>query len=700
MSSAGAIMLEYQKKVSADHLKRGAYLYIRQSTLKQVVENTESTQRQYALRERAIALGWPLERITIIDSDLGQSGAQAADREGFQKLVAEVGLGNAGIVMGLEVSRLARNSTDWHRLLEICALGNTLILDEDGVYNPTHFNDRLLLGLKGTMSEAELHVLHARLRGGILNKAKRGELKTSIPLGFVYSSENRIVLNPDKQVQESIRMFFKTFQESGSAWNTVKFFHNRGLLFPREQKVGLGKGEIFWGPLTRSQALHILKNPKYAGVYFYGRARYSKLPNGKHASKRLSREQWHTFLPNSHEAYISLEEFERNQKKLLENSKAYGEEREKRPPREGPALLQGIVVCGKCGRRMTIKYHTRTAGDLHPTYVCQGVANDHSERSCQKIPGTSIDKAISELLLESMTPLALEVALNVQANLHTRLEEANLLRKKHVERAQYEAELARHRYMQVDPRNRLVADNLEADWNIKLHAVAEAQEEYERQRKVDKQVLTAEQKEQILSLVADFPKLWNDSKTPDREKKRMARLILEDVTLIRDEKISVNVRFKGGATKTLTLPLPLSAFMERKTRPEIVEEVDRLLEGCYDSQIAEILNSRGFQTGDKLPFTTNAVRRIRYVYQLKDRYERLRGKGYLSRIEMIKYLNTCDSLLRDWKNQGWIRTHAYGHGRYNILYEPPGDDFYAKISNINQQIYRNQAVEYNLSQEV
>jgi len=694
-------MLESNKKVTADHLKRGAYLYIRQSTLKQVMENTESTKRQYALRERAIVLGWPLERITTIDSDLGLSGAQAIDREGFQRLVAEVGLGNAGIVMGLEVSRLARNSTDWHRLLEICALSNTLILDEDGVYDPTHFNDRLLLGLKGTMSEAELHVLRARLRGGILNKAKRGELKVPLPIGFVYNFENRPIFHPDKQVQESIRMLFKVFQESSSAWYTVKLFRDRGLQFPRQQRMGLRKGEILWGPLTHGQALKILKNPKYAGVYFYGRARHSKLPNGKHTSKKLPKEQWHTLLPNSHEAYISFEEYEQNQKQLLKNAQSYGEERRKSPPREGPALLQGIVICGRCGRRMTINYHTRIAGDLHPIYVCQRSAVDYAETLCQTIPGTSIDEAIGELLLESMTPLAIEVALNVQNHLHARLEEANLLRKKRVERAQYEAELARQRYMQVDSRNRLVADTLEADWNGKLRAIMEAQEEYERQRKADEQILTVEQKEQVLALTSDFPRLWNDRKTPDREKKKMVRLILEDVTLTRDENISINIRFKGGATKMLSLPIPLSAFMQRKTNPEIVEEVDRLLEHHYDAEISDILNGRGIQTGSKLPFTIAAVRRLRRDYGLKDRYTRLREKGMLSRIEMLAHLGITQKTLKKWKDAGWIKIHIYGNTIQNILYEPPGDDFYIKIREINPSRWQNnQAVIHSMSQEV
>lgn len=679
-------MLESNKKVTADHLKRGAYLYIRQSTLKQVMENTESTKRQYALKERAIALGWPSDRITTIDCDLGQSGANTIDREGFQKLVAEVGLGNAGIVMGLEVSRLARNCTDWHRLLEICALSNTLILDEDGIYDPAHFNDRLLLGLKGTMSEAELHVLRARLRGGVLNKAKRGELKVPLPIGFIYNSEDRTVFHPDQQVQESIRMFFKIFQESNSAWSTVKIFRDRGLQFPRQQRTGLCKGEILWGPLTHSRALKTLKNPRYAGVYYYGRARHSKLPDGKHTSKKLPKEQWHILLPNSHEAYISLEEYERNQKQLLQNSQSYGQDRRKSTPREGPALLQGLVICGRCGRRMTIQYYKRANGDLHPIYVCQASAVESAERTCQIIPGTSIDEAIGDLLLETMTPVALEVALNVQAQLQNRLAEADSLRKKRVERAQYEAELARQRYMQVDPRNRLVADTLEADWNKKLRDVMEAQEEYEQQRKADEKMLTSEQKKQILSLAMDFPRLWKDAKTPNREKKRMVQLMIEDVTLVRRDQISVNICFKGGATKIITLPIPQNPFTRRKTRSEIVKEVDRLLEFHNDAEIADILNGRGIQTGNQLPFKTMAIYRIRTAYQLKDRYTRLREKGCLTRTEMQTHLNTYNEMLRSWVQKGWIKTHAYGQAPNNILYEPPGENFYTKSGYVNPNL--------------
>ena len=319
------------QKVNTDHLKRNAYLYVRQSTIRQVFENTESTKRQYALRQHAIALGWRAEQIVVIDSDLGQSAASAADREGFQKLVAEVGMGKAGIVLGLEVSRLARNSTDWHRLLEICALTDTLILDEDGIYDPAHFNDRLLLGLKGTMSEAELHVIRARLQGGILNKARRGELQSPLPVGFLYNAANQTVLDPDKQVQESLRCFFETFLRTGSGTGTVKMFRQRGLLFPRRLKKGPHKGELHWGPLEHQRALQVLHNPRYAGAFVYGRTRIRKTVDGQESSRIVPREQW-ILVPSIHLGYISWEQYEENQRRLRENAQALGHDRRKSPP--------------------------------------------------------------------------------------------------------------------------------------------------------------------------------------------------------------------------------------------------------------------------------------------------------------------------------------------------------------------------------
>jgi len=291
---------EGQQKVTARHLARAAYLYVRQSTMRQVMENTESTERQYALRQRALSLGWPSESVVVIDSDLGKSGASAVDRDGFQKLVADVGLGRAGIVLGLEVSRLARNSTDWHRLLEICALTDTLILDEDGIYDPTHFNDRLLLGLKGTMSEAELHVLRSRLRGGLINKARRGELRCRMPIGFVYDGEHRVVLDPDTQVQESVRLLFHTFGQTGAAHATIKYFRIQGLLFPTRVHSGPRRGELRWGPLCLGRVASMLHNPWYSGAYAFGRSRWRKLPNGGVRRELLPPSEWLALIRDAH----------------------------------------------------------------------------------------------------------------------------------------------------------------------------------------------------------------------------------------------------------------------------------------------------------------------------------------------------------------------------------------------------------------
>jgi len=311
------------EKVKPEHLKRNAYLYIRQSTLRQVLENSESTLRQYDLRQQAVALGWPIERIIVIDSDQGQSGATAADREGFQRLVTEVSLGRAGIVLGLEVSRLARNSSDWHRLLEICALTDTLILDEDVVYDPGHYNDRLLLGLKGTLSEAELHVIRARLQGGILNKARRGELQCPLPVGLTYNTEGRPILDPDQQVQQCLRLFFDTFRRTGSACGVVKAFRRKQLLFPQRLKKGPHKGELEWGALRHSQALNILHNPRYAGAFVYGRYRTRLKPNGKETYTKLPKEQW-ILLKDVHPGYISWGQYEENVQRLQENAHANG----------------------------------------------------------------------------------------------------------------------------------------------------------------------------------------------------------------------------------------------------------------------------------------------------------------------------------------------------------------------------------------
>ncbi|MEW6547228.1 MAG: recombinase family protein [Bacillota bacterium] len=660
------------QKVKPSHLKRDAYLYVRQSTLRQVFENQESTKRQYGLRERVVALGWPVERVVVIDEDLGHSGASASGREGFQRLVAEVGMGRVGIVLGLEVSRLARSSSDWYRLLEICALTDTLILDEDGVYDPGHFNDRLLLGLKGTMSEAELHVLRMRLQGGILSKARRGELKSRLPTGFVYGPDSQVVLDPDLAVQRAVRLLFDTFRRTGSAGQVVRVFREQGLRFPWRVAVGPRRGELVWPRLERHRVLRVLGNPRYAGALFFGRTQTRRTPGGRYICKLKPPEKWLALVRDAHPGYISWEEYQDNLRRLRENAVAYGADRRASPPREGPALLQGLVICGVCGKRMTVRYHVRN-GRVVPSYVCQREGIEQAASPCQRIPGAGVDRAIGEMLVEAVTPLALEVALAISEELNQRAEEADRLRLGQVERARYEAELARRRYMQVDPDNRLVADVLEADWNQKLRALAEAQEEYERQRRADRVLVDEEERGRILALATDFPRLWRDPRTSDRDRKRMVRLIIEDVTLLKKENITAHVRFKGGASRTLTLPLPPSAWQLYQTDPAVVAEIDRLLDDYTDGEAALILNERGLRSGHGNRFDRLMVRKVRLAYGLKDTYSRLRDRGLLTLKEMAAALGVSSSTVKAWRRHGLLRAHAY-NDKDQYLYEPPGED--------------------------
>jgi DNA invertase Pin-like site-specific DNA recombinase len=658
---------EAHQKVTAGHLARLAYLYVRQSTLRQVVENTESTKRQYALRERAVALGWDRERIVIIDSD----------REGFQRLVAAVGLGEVGVVLGLEVSRLARSSTDWHRLLEICALSDTLILDEDGLYDPGHFNDRLLLGLKGTMSEAELHVLRARLLGGQRAKASRGELEMRLPVGLVTDPAGRVVLDPDEGVQAAVRAFFETFRRTGSATATVRHFREQHLLFPRRLAAGPRKGEVVWSALLHSRTLRTLKNPRYTGAFAYGRSMGRRTAGGREVRRTLPRERWHTLILDAHPGYISWEAYEANLRRLHENAQANGAERRKSPPREGPALLQGLVVCGRCGERMTVRYSS-SHGELVPEYLCQREAIEHARPACQRLPGRDIDRAVGELLVEAVSPLAIEVALAVRDELAARDAEADRLRHGQVERARFEAELAQRRYLRVDPDNRLVADSLEADWNAKLRALAAAQEEYERQRHAEARPLDEEQRQAVLALATDFPRLWADPDTPQRERKRMVRLLIEDVTLSRGDTIVAHVRFRGGATRSLRLPLPRTAPDLRRTDPAVIAEIDRLLDEHTDAETAAILDARGLRPGVADRFNASIIVHLRRKYGLEHRFTRLRRQGLLTIDEVSALLGADPHTVKDWARGGRIPSRILNDKgerlfeRPSVLHHPCG----------------------------
>jgi DNA invertase Pin-like site-specific DNA recombinase len=668
-------MTSESKKVTNEHLARDAYLYVRQSTMRQVVENQESTQRQYGLRHRAIALGWPAEQVKVVDDDQGLSGASAVDREGFQRLVTEVGMGRVGIVLGLEVSRLARSSSDWHRLLEICALAGTLILDEDGVYDPKDFNDRLLLGLKGTMSEAELHVLRGRMRGGLLNKARRGELHTWLPVGFVYDASGAVRLDPDQQIQQAIRHLFETYPKAGSAPATVRAFRAEGLLFPHKDPY---RGELSWRPLTTGKVLRVLYNPRYAGAFAWGQRASKTVPGRKLVTHVQPRAKWHALVKNVHEGYITWEEYERNLERLKESARAYwhGTERSKGPPREGCALLQGIAICGVCGERMTVRYRVR-GHDKGARYCCKRHSAEDAAPPCQDINGTDVDKAVAAALLDAVSPLALEVALQVQQEVEGRSEQADRLRRKQLERAQYEADVARRRFMQVEPENRLVAVTLESEWNQKLRAAKDALEEYERKRTAEQQVLTDDGRAKVLRLVSDFPAMWNEPKTPDRERKRMVRLLLEDVTLKRTDKIEVSLRFKGGPTKVLTVPLRPRTCDFFKPAPNVVAEIDRLLDQHHEAKVAEALNEQGLRLASGNYYRQSTVLSIVRRCKLKSREQRLRARGMLTQGEVARRLGVWPITVRKWRKHGLLAAHRINGRRF--LYENPGKGPAAKM---------------------
>ena len=684
-------------KVQPHHLERGAYLYVRQSSMKQVIENVESTKRQYALRTRATTLGWSEDRIIVIDTDQGESGASAAWREGFQRLVSEVGMGHAGIVMGLEVSRLARNNADWHRLLEICALANTLILDEDGVYDPATFNDRLLLGLKGTMSEAELHVLKGRLRGGIVNKVRRGEYRCTLPTGFLYDSAGDVILDPDSQIRETIAYFFETFSRVGSACQVVKVFREEGLHFPSRLR---NRNTVVFRPLNVSTAVRTLHNPRYAGAYAYGRRRYQRGAEGMKLQRARDLSEWLACIPNAHPGYITWDRFQENLKLLESNGRSYELARAS-PPREGPALLQGRAVCGRCGQHMRVRYAARR-GRLDVWYVCDRASGRSGAPNCQSIGGRPIDEAIGSLVIQEMSPAAVDLALHIRGEIESRQEEADQLRRRAIERAQIEADLAERRFMLVNPGNRLVADTLEADWNSKLRALVKAREDWERARKEDERLLDETVRARLVAMTDDFKALWTDPGTPNRERKRMLDHVIEDATLIKVPEAGttkVHVRFKGGKTLTITTVNRRSSAQQAKTPPRVVELVDHLLDEHTYPEIADLLNEQGVRPGGAVRpgrsdarFTSKHVAYLVHSHGLCSRYDRLRRRGMLTRAEAAARLNIHEETLVRWAEQGLIARQAYNGHAY--LYEEPAPGLPAKhCSRWDRLVDRKSAVE-------
>lgn len=656
---------EFHRKVRAEHLQRDAFLYVRQSTARQVLQNSESTRRQYALRDHAVALGWPIERIHTVDDDQGRTAVTAENRDGFQRLVTEVALGHAGILLGLEVSRLARNNADWQRLLEVCALAGCLVGDEDGIYDPAYFNDRLLLGLKGTMSEAELHVLTARLVGGQRNKARRGALEVLLPIGLVYNAAKAVVLDPDSRIQSSVRMIFDVFRQTRSATAAVAIFHRKGLEFPRRIHRGIGKGKVIFGPLDTGRILDILHNPRYAGAYVYGRRRAVHKPGSRETYIDLPRSDWQVLIKDAHPGYISWEEFERNEATLQANIPEWAT-RQTRSNISKP-ILQGRALCGQCGSRMEVVYDER-GGGIH-YYACSNASDDRRSQPCRWFRTPDIDAAIGTLLLQTVTGATLQRALAVQDELSRRLEQAEAVRRRQLEHARRAAELKRRRFLNCDPDHRLVADTLEADWNEALRRLDALQQEHQRRHQADTVRLEEENRTRVLSIAETFPRVWTDPCTGSAERKLMLGLLIEDVTLVHGDPVTLHIRFRGGQTRSLNIPRPRPPLRASRVSPEVIQELDQLLENCSDREAAARLNALGYRTWLGQPFTTKRVTVLRQQAGLKTRFERLRAQGFLTAREIARELGVCITQVYILGCSGILPQQRYGHG-HRCLFAP------------------------------
>lgn len=602
--------LTIPSKIRAEHLNREALVYVRQSTMAQVRFNQESTQRQYALQERALSLGWAEEHIRIIDGDLGISGSGRSKRPGFAQLVTSVSLGEVGAVFGLEISRLARSSADLMKLLELCGLFGTLVIDEDGIYDMSDFNDRLLIGLKGTMGEAELHFLRARMIGGKENAASRGELRFPLPVGYIYDPDGRTIMDPNEEIRHAVATLFKAFRITGSAYGVVRYFAENNLSFPKRAYGGAWDGKITWGTLTHSRVLAVIHNPSYAGAYVYGRYRDNKTVDAdghfEHHPVRLpDKNDWKVFLPGHHPAYITWEEFEENQNRLgsnRTNTERCG------PARDGAALLAGILVCGKCGRRMSVRY-TGTGG-IRPLYECVGRWEHGNKATCSSVPAETLDHAVSEKILSIMKPSELEISLKVMRSIHdtNRLSEKQWLLA--IERAQYEADRAERQFMLADPENRLVVRSLESNWNQKLKELEKAKQDHAIYASKKAWVPSKKEEQDILDLAQKIPEIWNAPTSTPKEKKRIIRILIDDITVLAEKRcsdFSIGIRFRSGKCEQLSLKKNLPYGDRRKHTDNTISKIRELAATMDDHEIADQLNQDGLTTAEGKAFTYAGV---------------------------------------------------------------------------------------------
>jgi DNA invertase Pin-like site-specific DNA recombinase len=652
-------------KIQRNHLEKPAYIYIRQSSMAQVRHHQERTERQYALKEKAIEMGW--KQVRVLDGDLGISGAQMAGRNDFKIVVTDVSMRKVGAVFALEASRLARNSTDWHRLLELCAFTDTLIIDEDGCYSPADFNDQLLLGLKGTMSQAELHFLRGRLLGGKINKAKKGELRSPLPVGFVYDDEGKTVPDPDAEVRHAVETLFAKFRQTGSAYGVIHAFVKEGIQFPKRAYGGAWDGKLIWGRLSEGRVEGVLKNPAYTGAYVYGRYQSVKdiAPDGTFVTRimKAPMESWTVLIKDHHEGYVSWETFMKN-KELLERNRTNGQILGG-PAREGHALLQGLLICSSCGRRITVRYTGN--GGIYPVYDCNWQRREGlSTTSCMSIRCDLFDGPVVHRLLEVMEPRQIEIAIEAFEELTRREHTVDNQWRMKMERADYEVDLAQRRYENVDPANRLVAATLERRWNDALTRAEEIRSEFNAPQATRRAAVTDEQKKDILSLAKDLPSLWGSPTTRDKDRKRILRLLIKDITVekVEAKRFVLHLRWQGGVGEDIPVSIPPSYCDQIRYPKEVVDRVRVLAHNLPDSRIAAQLNEEGLTSAKGSRFTRSIVAWIRYTHRIPAPVLRLPGE--LTVDQVAEKFAVSPGVVYYWVQHTIVKARRPGGAQYYI----------------------------------
>jgi len=610
-------MMSSNAKVRTEHIERWAYVYVRQSDPVQVLEHQESTRRQYELKQRARQLGWSDERIVVIDDDLGQSASDASQvRRGFERLLAEVVVGRAGAIFSLEVSRLARRDSEGHRLVEIAALSDTLLIDEQNVYDPRLPDDRLMLGLKVLLSSNELRLMGQRLWENKLRKAQRGELRINLPIGLVFDRHRGVCLDPDERVQAAVSSLFERFRLSSKISHVVRYFHDNGLEFPKHK--GGWDGPLKWGPLSCQRVRAALCNPLYAGAYVYGRvtrrAAAKPLDKMHQCVVRLPPQDWAVAIWDAFPSYISRAEYEANRTILERNRlKSPGGPGRRR---DGSALLTGIMLCGRCGQRLQVVYSGKDNRRI--TYLCCHRQRRYAEPVCQRIPGRVVDQVVVEAVLAALTPAQIELSLAVVQEMERQQAELHEQWKLRLESAHYAARLAQRRYQQVDPDNRLVARSLEREWEANLREVERLETELARQQSQPTLTLDASRRQQLANLAQDLPRVWHAATTSWTERKDLLQLLVADVTLTRQETdILVQIRWHTNELDTYTVPLPVRGA---PPVPEaVVERIRSLSPIRTDRQIADELDQDGIRTPQGRPFTARRVQGLRRRYGIRKR---------------------------------------------------------------------------------